>query len=568
MNIPKGSSIVTRKKNSLHRCLLLVFWLLTSATHGQSPSREVGNAGTQNAPRAPHHDEASDALGRSTPEGTVFGFLEAARNGRYEEATQYLQLSKDARATKGERIAHQLHALMESAFVERVGVISGHVEGSHQIGVPRDHERIGVFRINGSDTDVDLVHVSDPTSGQIWLFSSQVVADVPDLFAQIETGEAELGSSRFQAVRRILDSPLRRLVALILLIALSVALAWVVVHALRTIARISPGWWRHEFADEVLRSSTAPTTLILAVIFHQLGVYLLGASLLTRLYYRRITSIILVAALAWLVFRLINVWSERARARALEGSGYRSGSIVLLGQRIFKVLAIIVAGLIVLSILGFEITTALAGLGIGSIALAFAAQKTLENLLGGISILGDEVIRIGEACKIGDSEGTVEDISLRSTRIRTLDRTELSVPNGQLATMNVENISRRDKSLFRTKIGLRPETSPAQLRSLLAEIRTLLRRHPNVDSDVLRVRFVGFGEAMLDVEVNCHILTSNLDEFMAIREELLLGIMDCVTSVGTGLAIPSRLLYMPEGKDLESERGSQTESPRLHYRSS
>jgi MscS family membrane protein len=279
-----------------------------------------------------------------------------------------------------------------------------------------------------------------------------------------------------------------------------------------------------------------------------------------------LTSVILVAGVAWLVFRLINVWSQRARARALTGSGYRSGAIVLLGQRMFKVLAIIVAGLIMLSILGFEITTALAGLGIGSIALAFAAQKTLENLLGGISILSDEVIRIGEFCRIGDREGTVEDISLRSTRIRTLERTELSVPNGQLATMNVENISRRDKSLFHTTIGLRYETSPAQVRSLLAEIRSLLCHHPKVDSDVIRVRLVGFGEAMLNVEVHCLILTRDLDEFMAIREELLLRIMDSVAGSGTELAIPSRVIYMPERQHTGQQLESQPDIPPLRYR--
>ena len=562
MNISRVSSAATRKRNLLRYSHIFVFWLIAAAMHGQSQAHEVENT-TANASEK---DEISDPLGRSTPDGTVLGFLDAARNGRYMDASQYLQLSKDARAAKGERIAQQLYMLMESAFVERVGVISGHLEGSHQIGIPRDRERIGVFRINGSATNVDLAHVPDPTSGQIWLFSSQVVADVPGLFAEAEAGGAELGSSRFPALRKIVDSPLRRLIALVLLVPISVILAWLVVFALRSIVRISKRWRTHEITKVVLRASTAPLTLILAVIFHHIGVYVLGAPIVARLYYQKITSIILVAAVAWLVFRLINVWSERARVQALDGSGYRSGSIVLLGQRIFKVLAVIVAGLVMLSILGFEITTALAGLGIGSIALAFAAQKTLENLLGGISILSDEVIRIGEVCQIGDRQGTVEDISLRSTRIRTLERTELSVPNGELANMNVENISRRDKSRFRTEIGLQYDTSPAQLRALLAEIRSLLRQHPNVDSDVLRVRLVGFEENRLDVVVDCHILTSDLDEFMAIREHLLLRIMELVAAAGIGLAIPGRALYMAEGGEQDALAESPKENPPLRYR--
>jgi MscS family membrane protein len=212
---------------------------------------------------------------------------------------------------------------------------------------------------------------------------------------------------------------------------------------------------------------------------------------------------------------------------------------------------IIIAGLLTLSILGFDITTAIAGLGIGSIAIAFAAQKTLENLLGGVSILGDQVIRIGEMCKIGERQGTVEDISLRSTRIRTLECTVLSVPNGELARMNLENISRREKTLFHTKLGLQYESSPRQLRSLLEKITSLIRQHPKVESEALRVCLVGFGEAGFDVEINCHILTSDLDEFMAIREDLLLRIVDLVFEAGAALAIPSRVLYLSEAEGQE-----------------
>src|SRR5262249_58305414 len=126
---------------------------------------------------------------------------------------------------------------------------------------------------------------------------------------------------------------------------------------------------------------------------------------------------------AWLVFGLINRWAERARSLARENSGYRSAAIILLGQRILKVVAVIVFVLVTLSILGFDMTTAIAGLGIGSIAVAFAAQKTLENLIGGISILSDQVIRVGDVCRLGDKVGTVEDISLGSTRIRTPEDT-------------------------------------------------------------------------------------------------------------------------------------------------
>lgn len=523
--------------------------MIATTVFGQSPAKQAdtGKSQGQSATQAgADTTEVNDPMGRSTPHGTVLGFLHAAQNGHYREAAQYLQLSRTERATKGERIARQLHALMDNAFVGRVGTISERREGSGQAGVPRDHERIGSIRINDSETNVDLVRVSDPASGEIWLFSSQVLKDVPDLFGQIEGSELESDLPGFLVTNQVLSTPLWRLIAFFLLIPISLALAWGLVKLLRGALRI---WMRRRqrpFLEDLYNSSLAPATLILTVVFHQIGIHFMGVPLLIRVYYQKVTGIILVAALAWLVFRLINRWGERARVLALTGSGYRSGSLVLLGQRILNVVVVIVAVLLILSIFGFDMTTAVAGLGIGSIAIAFAAQKTLENLIGGISILSDQVIRVGETCQIGDTEGTVEDISLRSTRIRTLNRTELSVPNGQLANMNLENLSRRDKTLFQAKIELRHETSPDQLRSLLKEMRALLQRHPKVDPNVARVRFAGFGERGLDVKIHCHILTSEWSEFLAIREELLLRLMDLVAEAGVGFAFPPRVLYVSE----------------------
>jgi MscS family membrane protein len=528
------------------RLCACVLGLVSLLARGQTVEKESETpkqgAHEANAPTP----QPGDPLGRSTPHGALVGFLHAAENDRYNDATQYLQLSKKERAASGEHIGRQLHALLDQAFVGRIGGVSDNPEGSHQAGVPLNHERIGVFRLNGSETDVDLVRVSDPSAGDIWLFSSQTLAGLPDLAGQLEENEIESHLPRFLVKEQILSTPLWRWIAFLLLIPVSLGLAWGTVRLLNASRRLWLRWRRHPVVQDFYQAVAPPARFILTVVFHWIGVALLGFSLLFREFYRRFAGLVLAVGVAWLIIRLINSWAERARLEALAGPGHRSAAIVLLGQRILKVIAVIVALLAMLSILGVDITAAMAGLGIGSIAIAFAAQKTLENLLGGISILGDEVIRVGENCRIGDYEGTVEDISLRSTRIRTLAGSELSVPNGQLANMNVENLSRRDMRLFHAKIGLRQETSPDQLRSLLAKMRELLRRHPKADPDAARVRFVGFGESSLDVEIDCRILVADLHEFLAIREEMYLGIMDLIAQAGTGLASPARVLYKPE----------------------
>jgi MscS family membrane protein len=228
----------------------------------------------------------------------------------------------------------------------------------------------------------------------------------------------------------------------------------------------------------------------------------------------------------------------------------------LLGERVLNALIVIFALLAILSSLGFNMSTALAGLGIGGIAVAFAAQKTLENLFGGVSLLADEVLRVGDICRFGDRIGTVEDISLRSTRIRTPERSELSIPNGSLATMNVENLSRRDKILFNAKLDLRYETSSDQLRYVLAQIRRLLYEHPKVETASARIRFIGYDNASMNLEVFSYVLTRDNNEFLAIQEDLLLRITEIVEASGTSFAFPSRTVYLGRDPGVDKEKAA------------
>jgi MscS family membrane protein len=185
----------------------------------------------------------------------------------------------------------------------------------------------------------------------------------------------------------------------------------------------------------------------------------------------------------------------------------------------------------------FDLTTLFTGLGIGGLALAFAAQKTLENLFGGIMIITDQPIRVGDFCRAGDYLGTVEDIGLRSTRIRTVDHTVVSIPNGQLATMSLENLSQRKRISFNPTLCLDYATTPDQLRSLLSEISKMLREERRVDPGSVTVRFVGFGRASLDCEVFAYVLVSTLDAYQEVQEALLLRIMEIINASGTRIAL-------------------------------
>jgi MscS family membrane protein len=256
----------------------------------------------------------------------------------------------------------------------------------------------------------------------------------------------------------------------------------------------------------------------------------------------------------------VNLFTLRV-IRRLEQRGDRATvALVPPGQRVAKALVLLLAGIALLDQLGFDVTALLAGLGVGGIAVAFAAQKTIENLFGGASLFADRVLAVGDFCRLGDRVGTVEAIGLSSTRLRTLERTVVAIPNADLAGMRIENFAARDRIWYQSVIGLRYETTPEQLRCVLIEVRRMLYAHPMVDPDPARIRFLGFGASSLDLEVFAYVRTRDFGEYLEIAEDLNLRIMDIVAASGSGFAFPSRTLYLGRDPGLDPKRAEEAES--------
>jgi MscS family membrane protein len=237
---------------------------------------------------------------------------------------------------------------------------------------------------------------------------------------------------------------------------------------------------------------------------------------------------------------LIDLGLEHLRSTMLARHGKFSSSVVPLVSRLVKLSVLLVAIAAVLSAWGYNATAILAGLGVGSIAIALAAQKTIENFFGGVSVISDRPVSVGDFCKVGDLMGTIEDIGLRSTRIRTLNRTMVSVPNGQFSSMTLENFDKRDKMLFHVTLNLRRDSTPDQVRMVLNSIARILADHSDVEPGTLPVRFVGVGTYSLDIEIFVYVLTRDGDDFLRTQQDLLLKILDAVKDAGTALALPTQ----------------------------
>ncbi len=185
--------------------------------------------------------------------------------------------------------------------------------------------------------------------------------------------------------------------------------------------------------------------------------------------------------------------------------------------------------------LGIPVYGIVAGLGVGGLAVALAAQPTTENLIGGLNLFADHPIRVGDFCQYGDKVGTVEAIGMRSTRIRSPDRTLTTIPNGELAKIPIVNFSLRDRVLIQTVIGLRYETNPEQVRHLLSQLRELLLHHPRIDRETVRVRLIGLEGSSLKVELFAYVTTREWEEFLSIREDILLRVMEIIGQAGATL---------------------------------
>jgi MscS family membrane protein len=515
----------------------------------QSPLADVLPSSSTTSPS----NSPTDPLGRATPSGTVLGFLQAAQSGDYSIAAQYLQMSAARRQSEGERLASELKVVMDRAFAGSLKNVSTQPEGIPQEGVPLGRQKLGSMSSGEVEADLELVRLSDPAAGKIWLISSDTLTKVPELYDQVEARQVEHKLPGVLVKHQLAGMPLWQWLALLLDVPIAAALGWLVLAALGFPLR----WWaRRRSQMEVAnwRSVSGPVWLLTGTLVHRILAAYLGMPLLQRHYYFQVTSVALISGATWILWRGVRWSLRRVRNRALAHGHVGTGSLMLLGERMLKSVIFVGGILAVLGALGFNMSTALAGLGIGGLAIGFGAQKTIENLFGGVSVLGDEVFLVGDTCRFGDRTGTVEDIGLRSTRIRTEERTLLAIPNGTVATINLENLSRRDKILFKTNLGLRPETKADHLRFVLAEIRRLLYSHPKVETKTVRVRLIDIAGSSLTVEVLSYILTRDFNEYAAVREDLLLRMLEVMEDSGGGLALPSQTLYLGRDAGVEKEK--------------
>ncbi len=473
-----------------------------------------------------------------SPRASITRFLELTRSRQYDQASAFLAVS-DSQRPRSAELARYLRAVLDRHMWVDLERLSPRSAGDERDGLPPGMDEVGRLP---SQEPVRIVRLEGVPEAR-WVFSNGTVSRIDLWYAGLSDRWIRENAPEFLLRRGPKDMLWWQWIAVLLLAGLSVLggrlLAVPVRYFLRRIfAKTKTPW-----DDALLERATPPLTLLLGVAVAWALVPFLDLFEPGRLFVASVLRAIALLALFWALWRSIDVgvtalhsssWSQAASAK----------SLVSLGTGLAKV-GVAALGLIAaLSELGYPVSGLLAGLGIGGLALALAAQKTGENLFGSLSLALDRPFDVGEFVKVDDFVGHVENVGLRSTRFRTLDRTLITIPNGRVADMRIENYTARERMRLACTVGLVYSTKPAQARQILQEIESLLRAHPKIWPDAVSVRFQEFGVSSLNIGVMAWFETPDWGEFQAIREEILLQILEIVEHAGSSFAFPTQTVHL------------------------
>ena len=491
--------------------------------------------------------QTADPYGRISPRGTVNGYLKAVREDDFGKAALFLdaagQPGSDGSRIAAER-AEQLKELLDhGGYFFKPNELSTAHSGNLDDELDADLEQVGVLGSENETSPLILQRVEQAAGQRLWLVSRGTMEQLPKLLRAARQSLLDKILPQSLKSDRIASVPTGHWLAVLVLAMLSLGVGYltskVLLHVLEwVLARRSKS-----NTGSAFRTALLPLGLLIAVPLYRFAVIQLGVQVVARGATDWIAVVISWLAIAWLGSRMVDGFAEYVRRNSSCTDQLTSVAAIALARRIAKAAIVALASITILDVLGFDVTTGLAALGIGGLAFALGAQRTVENLVGSITVVADKPVRVGDFCKFGDISGTVEDIGIRSTRIRTPNRTVVTVPNGAFASMQIENFSVRDKFLFDTVLSLRYETTRPQIQLVLERTRALLRDTPAIHGEP-RVRLVELAGSSIDIEVYAHIHATDYAAFLEVQERLLLAFMDLVGQSGTDFAFPSQTVYL------------------------
>lgn len=512
----------------------------------------IGNANAvsllTNADSQSITDLSKDSYGRDSPRSTMQNFVKALSDKDMALAEKYLDSDFLTEQEGQEPVANLKIALDRGGRLQPVLSISDKSEGDLEDRLPSDLEKIGTIEINSEKIDLLLIRKTDADGVVYWQVFKETLDKLPTNLKENHTSLAEELGFDLWADKQILGHQVSDLVSLAILIGVGLSLIWIILWVVWGVfAFLYPKIRGKSFA--IPSKALLPlSVVILASIFSEVMVQM-AVPVTLRSAVTRGVEVVAWLATAWLVLRVIDVVFMRAENNSRKHKRLEQVSILNLFRKVAKALMVIVAVIIIFGNLGFDLTTGIAALGVGGLALAFGAQKTIENLIGSVVVVADRPVHVGDYCRFGTMEGTVIDIGIRSSRIRTLSRTIVTVPNGEFSAMQIENYDARDMFYFYHFLYLKRTASPDEIGRLINDLQLFLENHIYVNNEWTLVRLSELRQDAFVIEMRCYLDATDVSEFWKKQSELLIDVLNEVAKYEVEHALPSQEISLKTHHD-------------------
>ena len=481
-----------------------------------------------------------DEYGRTTPRSSTMGLASALSAYDFETAVHYLDLRNlpfTLNKESGPDLARKLLIVADRSMVVDYEAISNDPEGHLDDGLPSYRDRLTTIKTSEGLVDILMQKVPRSDGIFIWKLSNATVARIPALNEELGYGVIGDRLSLIFPHFKVMGFELWQWGMMLVLLLAGYLLAYAITWLLFKLITLQT----KQRLERAERFINGPLRILITVLFFRSTFDLIAPSLVARAVFEARTF--LLVAVIWVLLGFVDLIMYRLAERMKKRGNI--GAVVLLrpASTAIKLTLIFIGIVSWLDNIGYQVTTLLAGLGVGGIAIAFAAQRTIENLIGSIMIYSSQPVHVGDFCKFGDQLGVVEEIGLRATQLRTLERSLVHIPNSRFSAEIIENLTQRDKILYRTRLRLSLQTSAKQMQAVLEGIRKLINNHEMIDEETSRVRFLEFGEYAQEIELYVYIKTVDFIEYLEYREDINLSITNIIESSGTRLVVPTRTTY-------------------------
>lgn len=488
-------------------------------------------------------DSSAPEFAADSPRASLQAYFDAVSKGNYSEAAKFLDL-RDRNHEDGSKFARNLKAIFDRKVKLDIEKTSSLSSGNLNDALASNLEEIGrIVSSDGSPGSILMRKLRDE-NGLRWVFTAPTVAKIPSWYSELSDRWAldVFPEPLLQNGPR--DIRVWQWLALVLLggVAwlLGKLMSWTTrKFLLRIVVKTEVTW-----DDALLPRLSGPLVLFWMAIVVYLLLPFVSLYPPAEQFIHSLLKALCVVALAWAVLRSIDVVAQGILSRPEALKNPSAKSLVPLGVRISKVIFFVFAMVALLSSFGVPVASLLAGLGIGGLAIALAGQKTVENLFGAFSLGLDQPIREGELVRVDGVLGTVESIGLRSTRLRTADRTMVSIPNGKISEMRLESYATRDRFRLFCEMPFTFQTKPSSLRDLIKTLQNLLDGQPSVWPKSSSVHIKEVGQSAIVLEVSAYFQSANLEEFSNLRDTVLLMLMEEVEKSDCHYAYPTQTVHL------------------------